>query len=135
MCKPFTHKSVRQLPLGQVEILNKDGGPNSADGRVLYVNVHLLAFSRLDFFKLPRNRHCTRGGRYGYHGICNFISRLRYISRFIIRTVTRFEFIFKRTLQRWRNVSTDRLYSMIIYLMTLKNTKVQKQYCLNRLLA
>ena len=64
-----------------------------------------------------------------YHGICNFISRLRYISRFIIRRVTRFGFLKKRTLQRWRNVSTD------IYLLTLKNTKVQKQYCLNRLLA
>src|SRR4029434_4783238 len=64
-----------------------------------------------------------------YHGICNFISRLRYISRFIIRRVTRIGFLKKRTLQRWRNVSTD------IYLLTLKNTKVQKQYCLNRLLA
>src|SRR4029434_8434150 len=58
-----------------------------------------------------------------YHGICNLISRLRYISRFIIRRVTRFGFLKKRTLQRWRNVSTD------IYLLTLKNTKVQKQYC------
>src|SRR4029434_4145833 len=64
-----------------------------------------------------------------YHGICNFISRLRYISRFIICRVTGFGFLKKRTLQRWRNVSTD------IYLLTLKNTKVQKQYCLNRLLA
>src|SRR4029434_9418501 len=35
-----------------------------------------------------------------YHGICNFISRLRYISRFIIRRVTRFEFVKKRTLQQ-----------------------------------
>ena len=34
-----------------------------------------------------------------YHGICNFISRLR-ISRFIIRRVTRFEFLKKRTLRR-----------------------------------
>src|SRR4029434_10507192 len=64
-----------------------------------------------------------------YHGFCNFISRLRYISRFIIRRLTRLGFVKKRTLQRWRNVSTD------IYLLTLKNTKVQKQYCLNRLLA
>src|SRR4029434_1888742 len=62
-----------------------------------------------------------------YHGICNFISRLQYISRFIIRSVTRYGFLKKRTLQRWRNVSTD------IYLLTLKNTKVQKQYCLNRI--
>src|SRR4029434_3637650 len=61
-----------------------------------------------------------------YHGICNFISRLRYISRFIIRRVARFGFLKTRTLQRWRNVSTD------IYVLTLKNTKVQKQYCLNR---
>src|SRR4029434_5515344 len=60
-----------------------------------------------------------------YHGICNFISRVRYISQFIIRRVTRFGFLKKRTLQRWRNVSTD------IYLLTHKNTKVQKQYCLN----
>ena len=52
MCEPFTHKSVRQLPPGQLEILNKDGGRNSADGRVLYVNVHLLAFSHLDFSKV-----------------------------------------------------------------------------------
>ena len=68
-----------------------------------------------------------------HHGICNFISRLWYISRFIIRRVTRFGFLKKRTLQRWRNVSTD--ICMTHYLLTLKNTKVQKQYCLNRLLA
>ena len=30
-----------------------------------------------------------------YHGICNLISRLRYISRFIIRRMTRFEFFSK----------------------------------------
>ena len=29
-----------------------------------------------------------------YHGICNFIPRLRYISGFIIHRVTRFEFFF-----------------------------------------
>ena len=54
MCEPFTHKSVRQLPPGQLEILNKDGGPNSADGRVLYVNVHLLDVFSLRFFKSYR---------------------------------------------------------------------------------
>ena len=47
-----------------------------------------------------------------YHGICNFISRFRYISRFIICRVTRFEFVKKRTLQRRRNVSTDLGYTV-----------------------
>src|SRR4029434_9191176 len=47
-----------------------------------------------------------------YHGICNYISRLRYISRFIIRRWTRFQFVKKRTLQRWRNVSTDIGYTV-----------------------
>src|SRR4029434_6758005 len=49
----------------------------------------------------------TRGGRYGQNLLSrylSFISRLRYISLFIIRRVTRFEFLKKRTLHRWRNV-------------------------------
>ena len=61
---------------------------------------------------------------------CSLISVIPVSRRYVVLVrVTRFEFVKKRTLQRWRNVSTD------IYLLTLKNTKVQKQYCLNRLLA
>ena len=35
---PITHKSMRQLPPATA-IVNKDGIPNSADDRVLYVNI------------------------------------------------------------------------------------------------
>ena len=49
---PIIHTTVRQLPLATANCKNKDGGPNSADGRVLYVNVHFSAFSRLDFSKV-----------------------------------------------------------------------------------
>src|SRR4029434_4908125 len=57
-----------------------------------------------------------------YHGICNFISRLRYISRFIICRVTRFGFLKKRTLQRGEMCPQTFIYLPLRTLRCRNNT-------------